>query len=173
MARQSHTSFDDLDLKDKLININRVTKVVKGGKNFSFNALVVVGDRKGHVGFGMGKAREVPSAIGKGIERAKRNIYRIALAGKTIPHAVVGRFGSGRVLLKPASPGTGVIAGGTVRAVMELVGVQDILTKSLGTANPYNVVRATVNGLTSLKDPEEVRRARGLSMDEPGTVEAT
>ena len=149
------------DLKDQVVHINRVTKVVKGGKNFSFSALVVVGDGNGHVGYGMGKAKEVPSAIQKGIEKAKRSLVRIPLLGNTIPHMVVGRFGAGRVLLKPASEGTGVIAGGPVRAVLEAAGVQDILTKSLGTANPLNVVKATMQGLTSLKDPAELERILG------------
>jgi small subunit ribosomal protein S5 len=157
---------EDLDLKDQLVNINRVTKVVKGGKNFSFSALVVVGDRRGHVGYGMGKAREVPAAISKGIDQAKRHLVRIPLAGTTIPHSVLGHFGSGKVLLKPASPGTGVIAGGPVRAVLEVLGVQDILTKSLGTSNPHNVVKATLDGLLRLKEPGEVRRARGLAEEE-------
>ncbi|HEU5180607.1 MAG TPA: 30S ribosomal protein S5 [Candidatus Polarisedimenticolia bacterium] len=151
----------DLDLKDQVVHINRVTKVVKGGKNFRFAALVVVGDAQGHVGFGMGKAREVPTAIAKGVERAKRNLIRVPIKEGTIPHPIVGRFGAGQVMLRPASTGTGVIAGGAVRAVMESVGIQNILTKSLGTTNPYNVVRATFAGLLKLRDPELQAKRRG------------
>jgi small subunit ribosomal protein S5 len=149
-----------LDLKDQVISINRVTKVVKGGKNLSFSALVVVGNEGGVVGFGTGKAREVPLAIKKGIEAAKKNLVRIPLAGSTIPHQVLGVFGAGRVMLKPAPEGTGVIAGGAVRAVMQSVGVRDVVTKSIGTSNPHNVVRATFEGLRSLKDPVSVSRLR-------------
>jgi small subunit ribosomal protein S5 len=156
-----------LDLKDTVVHINRVTKVVKGGKNFSFSALIVVGDGKGHVGYGMGKAKEVPQAIAKGIEKAKRALIRVPLKGSTIPHPVTGHFGAGRVLLLPASPGTGVIAGGAVRAVVESLGVQDILTKSLGTANPHNVVRACFEGLSMLKDPQNQLRLRGKSVEAP------
>src|ERR687892_1400043 len=150
----------------------RVTKVVKGGKNLSFSALVVVGDGHGVVGFGVGKAKEVPSAIKKGIEAAKKNLIRVPLKGTSIPHPVTGNFGSGRVLLKPAPEGTGIIAGAAVRAVVEAAGVTNILTKSLGSANPHNVVRATFTGLSSLKDPVFIARLRGKSLEELSRVSA-
>ncbi|HEX5733417.1 MAG TPA: 30S ribosomal protein S5 [Blastocatellia bacterium] len=155
-----------LDLKDQVISINRVTKVVKGGKNLSFSALVVVGNESGVVGFGSGKAREVPLAIKKGIEAAKKNLIRVPLSGSTVPHQVIGVFGSGRVLLKPAPEGTGVIAGGPVRAIMQSVGVRDVVTKSIGSSNPHNVVRATFEGLRSLKDPAFVARLRRQMAEE-------
>ena len=155
-----------LDIKDTVVSINRVTKVVKGGKNLSFSALVVVGDGRGVVGFGVGKAKEVPSAIKKGIEAAKKGLIRVPLQGTTIPHAVVGKFGSGAVLLKPAPDGTGIIAGGAVRAVVEAAGLHNVLTKSLGSANPHNVVRATFNGLECLKEPGSVARLRGKDLAE-------
>jgi len=164
MAHDSNASVSEL--QERVVYINRVSKVVKGGRRFSLTALVVVGDGNGRVGVGMGKAAEVPVAIKKGVEDAKKNMFTFSLTGTTIPHAVTGEYGAGKVLLKPASPGTGVIAGGPVRALLELGGVGDVLSKSLGTSNALNIVKAAAQGLQQLKSPEEVARSRGKSVPE-------
>ncbi|MBS4537339.1 30S ribosomal protein S5 [Clostridium sp. D2Q-11] len=157
---------NELDLQEKVVNINRITKVVKGGRNFRFSALVVVGDGNGHVGVGMSKAIEIPDAIRKAIDDAKKHLIRVPIIGTSIPHEIIGRFGAGNVLLKPAPEGTGVIAGGPVRDVLELAGVRDIRTKSLGSNNPRNMVNAVIQGLSELKTSEEVAKLRGKSVEE-------
>ncbi|BAM46272.1 MAG: 30S ribosomal protein S5 [Amphibacillus sp.] len=155
-----------LDLEERVVTINRVTKVAKGGRTFRFAALVVVGDKNGHVGLGTGKAQEVPEAIRKAVDNAKKNLIKVPLVGTTIPHEVTGRFGAGTILIKPAVEGTGVIAGGPVRAVLELAGIGDILSKSLGSNTPINVVRATIQGLSELRPAEEIAKLRGKTVDE-------
>ena len=154
------------DLKEKVVYINRVTKVVKGGRNFRFSALVVVGDENGHVGVGMGKSIEIPVAIRKGIEDAKKNMVKVAMVGTSIPHEIYGEFGKGKVLIMPAKEGTGVIAGGPARSVLELAGIKDVRAKSLGSNNPRNMVNATINGLSNLRTAEEIAKLRGKSVEE-------
>ena len=168
MEQRGRIDASQLDVKEKVISINRVTKVVKGGRNFRFSVLGVVGDENGHVGIGMAKAVEIPDAIRKAIQDAKKNMIKVPLRDTTVPHEIIGRYGAGRVLVKPAKQGTGIIAGGPVRAVMELAGIRDIRTKSLGSSNPRNVVNGTIEALKSLKNPEDVAKVRGKSVEESG-----